>query len=178
MSKCKTRKAEDKADRGLTFELHMIKITETLINDTLKKAKTLPRKRLNYNFHKTPSDPINRMINAVERGAYFPPHKHVSPDKREVFIILKGKVLVAEFHPDGRVKDHFILDPEKGDYGVEIEAGEWHSLIPFESSVLYEIKDGPYSKETDKTFADWAPGEDEKRGSQKFVEKVLKECGV
>jgi hypothetical protein len=41
----------------------MIKITDNLINDLSNQAKTLRRKRCNYNFHKNDKDPIQRFIN-------------------------------------------------------------------------------------------------------------------
>ncbi|MGB2600413.1 MAG: WbuC family cupin fold metalloprotein [Candidatus Omnitrophota bacterium] len=155
----------------------MIKITGNLIQDVAGKTKETARKRSNYNFHTAYEDPINRMINAVEPEAYFPPHKHEGPDKREIFLILSGKVIFIEFEDTGRIKDHIILDPLAGNFGVEISAGTWHSLIPLESSVLYEIKDGPYDSDSDKVFAGWAPKENE-QGVKEFVDKILKEMGL
>jgi hypothetical protein len=46
-----------------------------------------------------------------------------------------------------------------------------------EVSVLYEIKEGPYEKETDKKFPEWAPKEEEE-GAQGFVKRIMKEVGV
>jgi cupin fold WbuC family metalloprotein len=156
----------------------MIKITKELAGNISEKAKTLPRKRLNHNFHDRLEDPINRMINAVEPGAYFPPHKHIDPGKREVFIILSGRTLMLEFGDDGEVKDHLVLDHSSGNFGVEISPGRWHSLIPLERSVLYEIKDGPYSAETDKVFAKWAPREGEDEKAKDFVSGILEGLGI
>jgi cupin fold WbuC family metalloprotein len=156
----------------------MIKITERLLDETAAKAKVAERKRSKCLFHEGFADPINRMINAMEKGAYFPPHKHENPDKREVFIILSGRVVMVEFDDDGRVTDHIILDPEEGNMGVEIPPRKWHTLIPLAGiSVLYEIKDGPYDKEIDKTFAEWAPKEGEE-GTEEFVDRVLSELDI
>ena len=156
----------------------MIKITERLLTETAAKAKVAERKRCNYNFHKDLADPINRMLNAMERGAYFPPHKHENPDKREIFVILKGRVLLVEFDDGGKITDRIILDPQEGNFGVEIPARAWHGLVPLaESSVLYEIKEGPYDKNDDKKFPEWAPAEGE-TGAQEFVQKIMKEAGI
>lgn len=46
----------------------MIKITSALVEDVLKKAASSPRKRANYNFHKTYDAPIQRMLNAANPG--------------------------------------------------------------------------------------------------------------
>ena len=156
----------------------MKKITESLVSELSGQAKKAERQRYNYNFHGDYSDPINRMINAVEKDAYFPPHKHENPDKREIFIILKGRVLVIEFDGKGKIKDHIVLDPNEGNFGVEIPAKKWHSLIPLEEqSVLYEIKDGPYDKKEDKIFAGWAP-EETSEDAQKFVLGVLQQLNI
>ncbi len=156
----------------------MLKIDKEMVDRSAREASASPRKRQNRNFHASYSDPINRMLNAVEPDAYFPPHKHVDPPKREVFVILKGKVLVVEFNDDGKITDHVVLDPRTGNFGVEIQPGVWHSLIPLErGSVLYEVKDGPYSKEADKVFAPWAPAEGS-AGADDFVRKVRAEAGV
>jgi cupin fold WbuC family metalloprotein len=156
----------------------MIKITEKLFTEIAAKAGKAERKRSNYNFHEDNSDPINRMINVMERSAYFPPHKHEDPDKREVFIILKGRVVMVEYDDSGNITDHIILDPREGSFGVELGPRTWHNLIPLdEVSVLYEIKDGPYDKEVDKTFAGWAPREGEE-GAKGFVKSILGQLGL
>lgn len=138
----------------------MIKITDKLISKVSKKARLSKRKRSNYNFHNTSSDNIQRFLNALEPGTYLRPHKHEDPDKVEVFLILSGRVMVIEFDDHGNIIDHILLDPDKGNRGVEIPPGSWHSFIVLEEgSVLYEIKGGPYVEETDKIFAEWAPEE-------------------
>ena len=63
-----------------------------------------------------------------------------------------------------------------GNYGVEIPVGTWHSLIALEEDTLvYEVKDGPYSPEDDKNFAVWAPKEKIDNGClecQKFLQEL------
>lgn len=38
----------------------------------------------------------------------------------------------------------FDLSPTMGNYGVHIPQGQWHTLEVKESSVIFEVKDGPY----------------------------------
>jgi cupin fold WbuC family metalloprotein len=139
----------------------MLKIvTPKLLNELSKNAATSPRKRLNHNFHEDLADPINRMLNAFEPGTYIQPHKHENPDKREVFIVLRGSLILVIFDDSGNPVDFVLLDPEKGNYAVEVPPGFWHSVISLEKrTVVYEIKDGPYSQISDKNFASWAPKE-------------------
>jgi cupin fold WbuC family metalloprotein len=138
----------------------MIKINDQTIQPTIDKAQSSPRKRMNYNYHPELSDPLQRMLNAIEPGTYVQPHKHENPDKTEVFMVLKGKIAVLEFDDEGKVIDSIILDPQKGQYAAEIPPRTWHSIISLEKgSVAYEIKNGPYVQIEDKNFADWAPKE-------------------
>ena len=139
----------------------MLKIVSSKLLDELsQKAAVIPRKRLNHNFHDDLADPINRMLNALEPGTYLQPHKHENPDKREVFIVLRGSLVVVFFDESGNPTEFVLLDPNKGNHAVEIPVGAWHTLIALESgSVVYEVKDGPYQQLSDKNFASWAPKE-------------------
>jgi cupin fold WbuC family metalloprotein len=115
---------------------------------------------MNYNFHTDLADTFQRMLNCIEPGSYCRPHKHESPDKREVFIILKGTVVVIEFDNDGNIVEKIVLNNSTGQFGVEIPPSTWHSILALESgTVVYECKDGPYSPLNDKDFAPWSPEE-------------------
>jgi cupin fold WbuC family metalloprotein len=156
----------------------MIHINRDLTDDVSAKAKNAKRKRINHNFHKVPEDTLQRMLNALEPETYVCPHKHEHPDKREAFIILKGRVLVVEFYNDGRIRDHIVLDYNKGNFGAEISPRVYHTLIALElSSIIYEIKDGPYNADNDKNFAPWAPEEGNPEAGL-YNEKILKELNI
>jgi cupin fold WbuC family metalloprotein len=138
-----------------------MKIIDKAILDSLStKAADSARGRMNLNYHDNLSDTLQRLLNAMEPGTYVQPHKHDSPDKREFFTILRGKALVVTFFSDGKIKEHFLLDPSTENMGVEIPAKEWHTIIVLsKGTVLFEVKDGPYQAIDDKNFAEWAPKE-------------------
>ena len=92
----------------------MIKIVSPeLLNKVIEKAKNSTRKRLNHNFHDDLADLINRMLNAFEPGTYIQPHKHENPDKREVFIVLRGSLVVVFFNNSGAPTDFVLLIRKK-----------------------------------------------------------------
>jgi len=156
----------------------IIKIGEELLTEMSKKAKASPRLRTNYNFHQSYDAALQRMLNAAEPGTYIRPHKHEDPDKTEVFIILKGRVVIVEFDEKGRIVDHIILAVQKGAKAVEIPPRVWHTFIALEpDSVLYEVKEGPYDKISDKNFAGWAPEEGQEETGA-FNKKILKELKI
>ncbi len=138
----------------------MVIIDEQLTTSLAAEAKNSARQRKNYNFHRDYADPVNRMLNAFEPGTYVRPHKHESPDKWEVFIVLSGRALVLRFDDTGAILEYVVLDHARGVYGVEIAAREWHAVASLASgTVLYEVKPGPYAPIDDKNFASWAPPE-------------------
>ncbi len=138
----------------------MLVIDDFVLKSLTHEAQTNERKRKNKNYHTGDEDPIQRMLNAFEPDTYVRPHTHVNPDKREVFIILTGRLLVIFFDEFGEIINHIILDRETGQFAVEIKPGEWHTATGLEEgTVVYEIKDGPYNVSDDKNFAKWAPEE-------------------
>lgn len=156
----------------------MIKIDQSLIADLAEKARNSDRKRINFNFHKVPGDPLQRLLNVMQPGTYLQPHKHENPDKREVFIALTGKFLALEFDEQGNIADSMILDPLKGIFAAEVSARTYHTIICLEpDSAIYELKDGPYDPKDDKYFASWAPKEGAE-GCDEFIKKILYLCGL
>ncbi len=156
----------------------MKKIDAKLIASLHKEAARSARKRINHNFHDGPSDPLQRMLNAMEPGTYLQPHKHEHPDKREVFLALTGRFVVIQFHDDGTVADHMILDPSRNEFAAEVGARTYHTIIPLTpGSVIYELKDGPYDPADDKHFAPWAPREGE-AGCAGYLEGLLDQLGI
>jgi len=156
----------------------MLHIDDKMLASLMEQARSSPRKRKNLNFHTISADPMHRMLHAMETGTYVQPHKHENPDKREAFIILTGRVAVIQYTEKGEVSDFIILDPETGNFGVEIAPRSWHSLICLESgSVVYEVKDGPWDPADDKFFAPWAPKEGDaacRQYNRMILEKVGK----
>jgi cupin fold WbuC family metalloprotein len=151
----------------------MIIINEQLTSKISGEARNSRRLRKNFNFHQEYSDPVNRMLNAFEPGTYVRPHKHESPDKCEVFLILTGKAVCIRFDESGTVVEHVVLDPARGAFGVEFSPREWHTIISLASgTVLYELKPGPYAPIDDKNFAPWAPPEGSPE-SAAYLESIL-----
>ncbi len=151
----------------------MIKIDNRFISGIMEEARKSGRKRKNYNFHKVPEDTLQRMIHGMEPDTYVQPHKHENPDKREAFVILKGRVVMVEFDENGLIVDYIVMNHESGNFGADIQPGTWHTLICLEpGSVVYEVKDGPYNPSDDKQFAGWAPREGDP-DALKYNQKVI-----
>ena len=148
-------------------------INKQLLDETTAKAKVAPRLRMNYNFHEDLNDPINRLLNAMEPDTYLRPHRHVNPDKNEVFLLLRGKVAIFIFDDMGNITETVILDPLQGNYGGEISAGVWHGLLVLETgSVIYEIKEGPFAPLAPENMASWSPDASDMEGVKAYMRKL------
>lgn len=156
----------------------MIRIDRQLVCSVTDEAKRSQRLRKNYNFHTDYADPVNRMLNAFEPGTYVRPHKHESPDKCEVFLVLHGRALAVQFNDRGEIVEHAILDNDSGIYGVEFAPRVWHTIVSLaEGTVLYEIKPGPYAPLDDKNFASWAP-RDGSQETNSYLNSILLKLGL
>jgi cupin fold WbuC family metalloprotein len=143
-----------------------------LIGEVLERARNSARKRDLYCLHEK-NDTLMRMINAGLSDTYVQPHKHENPDKLELFLILKGAAAVLTFDDKGNIKDHAILDENGKTKGFEIPPRTWHCFVILsKEAALYELVEGRYDQKTHKKFAPWAPAEENKEESRKYLDKL------
>ena len=122
-------------------------------------ARRSPRLRRNANFHKSESEPANRLLNAIEPGSYIRPHRHLDPNKDETMVVVKGSLGMLWFRDDGVVAGQALLSPG-GNCVVNIPHGCWHTLVALEpGTVFFEAKGGPYAPLASGEAALWAPPE-------------------
>lgn len=147
-------------------------ITETLLDEVTEQARKSPRLRMNHNFHESMEAPIHRMLNALEPGTYLIPHRH--PDKEETYLVLRGSLIAILFDEEGEVINKVTLNPKMGNYGIEIPAGTWHGIVVLEpGTVIYEIKQGPFSPLTPENLASWAPAPTDREKVDAYMKLML-----
>ena len=99
---------------------------------------------MNHNFHDSLDAPAQRLLNALEPGTELPIHRH--RNTAETYVLLRGRMNVVFYNEHKEEIGRFEADPLKGEYGVHIPAGQWHTLEVLEpNTVLFEVKDGPYA---------------------------------
>jgi cupin fold WbuC family metalloprotein len=150
-------------------------VDKSLIQQLLAQARQNPRRRVNYNFHRTPEEDPNRFLNVMLEGTYVAPHRHAVVPKPEMFVVLEGRIAVFTFNGEGAVEACGVAGegaPE-GRVAVDIPAGVWHTLaVLTPHAVLVEVKPGFYDPATDKQFAPWAPGEGE-QGAEDYLKELI-----
>ena len=151
----------------------MLVIDKNLLDSVSEKARNNDRKRQNHNFHSNGNDPINRLLNALEPETWVRPHRHLTHQKKEIFIVLRGKLAFYTFGNDGDILSCTVLSPDNHSYGIEINPDVWHSLIVLEkNTVIYDIKQGPFMPIPEEDFAAWAPKDDNINEVKSFMNKL------
>jgi len=119
-------------------------IDNELLNQVSAAAGKSPRLRMNHNFHPSPDSGAQRLLNAVEPGTELAIHRHLHT--AETYLLLRGKIKVIFYNDRKEITESALLDPLQGQYGINIPAGQWHTLEVLEKgSVIFEVKDGPYT---------------------------------
>lgn len=118
-------------------------INDTLLDELLAKAKESPRLRMNMDLRNGSNDGSQRMLNALLPTTVVPIHRHRTTS--ETTIIIRGKLFMVFYNDMGAQTERHLLDPTNGNYGVQIPAGQWHSVEIIEPSVIIEMKDGAYA---------------------------------
>lgn len=118
-------------------------IDDQLLDNVTVKAEESPRLRMNYNLHDSLDAKAQRLINVLLPGTPLPIHRHRHTS--ETYVILRGKMFVVFYNDLGAQTERYLLDPTKGNYGVQIPAGQWHGIEVIEPSAIFEVKDGPYT---------------------------------
>ena len=119
-------------------------IDNNLLDKVTDEAKASPRLRMNYNLHESLDAKAQRLLNALEPGTVLPIHRH--QHTAETYFLVRGRISVLFYNADKVMTERFDLNPLEGNYGVQIPAGQWHTLEVHDSgSVIFEVKDGPYT---------------------------------
>ena len=141
-------------------------LDQTLFNELAEKAAGNPRGRQHHNLHQM-QEPCHRMVVGLQPATYIPPHCHLSSDKAETLLVLRGKLGVLIFDRNGQLLETRVLMAGGESLGVDLPLGVFHGLVVLEpDSVMFECKAGPYRPVGDGELAPWAPREGEPEVAQ------------
>ena len=145
------------------------------VHAAIEFSRTSPRRRVIAPLHKQASDPLQRMLNAVQPDSYIPPHRHLDPPKAEAWVLLRGSLAFFTFEDDGHVRDCVRVAAGGDPFGVDLVPGIYHTFIALEpDTVIYEVKAGPYAAADAKSFAPWAPSEGDSR-AEAYMQQLMAE---
>ena len=81
-------------------------LDKTIIDATSARAKESPRLRMNYNFHPSLDDKVQRFINCMEPGTQVGIHHHPVD---ETLIVIRGAVKAILVDDDKNVIDAKVI---------------------------------------------------------------------
>jgi len=136
-------------------------LDQALFAELAEKAAASPRGRTHHNFHQM-DEPCHRLAVGLQPNTYVPPHRHLSADKAETLLLLKGSLGLLVFDEAGQVLAKRVLQAGGECPAVDLPAGVFHGLVVLEAdTVMFECKAGPYRPVGEGEMADWAPREGE-----------------
>lgn len=136
---------------------HIRIIDEEFLARLAADAAESPRRRKNENLHAANEYPCHRLLNALMADTYIQPHCHKADDKDETVALLKGRLGLIEFSPDGQVLGTRELRPGMV---ADIPHGTFHGWCCLDDgSVFIEAKAGPYAPLGPDEKGAWAPVE-------------------
>ena len=137
-------------------------LDQALFDAVSAEARRSPRLRRNHNLHAEP-DLVQRFLNVLQPGTYVRPHRHLRErpgEGFECFVVLQGAMGLLLLDAAGEVTHQVRLDAGGPLRGVELQAGQSHTLVALApDTVMFEIKQGPYQPATDKAFLPGFPAE-------------------
>ncbi len=151
-------------------------IDKNLLDELSAAARKSPRLRQHRNLHSSHKDSCQRLLNAMEPDSYIPPHCHNADPKIELFIVLRGTLLLITFFDNGQIRNVLKMVPQTATLGAELPPDVWHTVISLEpGSVFMEVKPGPFVPSAAKVMAPWAPKE-ETLAVQPYLEKLVRQA--
>jgi cupin fold WbuC family metalloprotein len=130
-----------------------------MIDALLAEALGAPRLRKNLNFHERETHPCQRLLNAIVPGSYVRPHRHLSDNKEEFMMIVRGCLGVVFFDGHGNVTGKMKLEEDGPVRAVSIPTGVFHTAVALKPTVIFEAKAGPYAPHLPEEVAHFAPAE-------------------
>jgi cupin fold WbuC family metalloprotein len=122
-------------------------------------------------LHTSPDSNFHEMIILQHRGGYYRPHMH--RNKGESCHIIRGKVCFFVFNDDGTIVDQRMIGEEES---IMYRAGmdRWHTVIPItDLAVYHESKPGPYVRQGDSLYPEWAPDGRDIEEAGRYIEYLM-----
>ena len=123
-----------------------MKLDKQLFNEIAKKAAESPRLRMNYDLRNDENEQCQRMLNVLLPGTKTPIHRHA--ETSETVVCLEGACIEHYYDNEGNETDCFTLTAGGELIGLQIPAGQFHSLeVPEEwkeKCVILECKAGKF----------------------------------
>ncbi len=172
-----SRFREDVGARSLSYYSldPTVGVDERMIDTLVAESERAGGVNARVCLHTSPESNFHEMIILERQGYYFPPHRHTN--KAQSCNILRGEAAVFVFDDDGKVKRVSVLGRD-GNLIFRIGEERYHLTVPLTPFIVYhEGKPGPFEREGDSVYAEWAPKREDKQAVADYVSNLLRMVG-
>lgn len=97
---------------------------------------------MNYNFHPSLDDKVQRFINCMEPCTQVEIHHH-PVDK--MLVVIRGCIRAILVDDEKNVIDSKDIVPADSVYGVQLPKNVWHTIACLDlDTCIFEVKEGPF----------------------------------
>ena len=167
---------EDKTAKTISFFCRKlpVRVDSSLIGELKIIAQNQGKKNVRLCLHDSPNAVHHDIIILEHKGKYYRPHKHLK--KGEAFHIIDGEMGIFVFNEDGIVMDFCCL---KSGEIFRVGVGMYHMVMPLTEFVIYhENKPGPFLKDGDSIYPDWAPDGDNQVDNDDYLRSLIQQIGI
>ena len=108
---------------------------------------------MNFNFHQSLDDKVQRLINCMEPGTKVEIHHHPVD---EMLIVIRGAIKAILVDDDKNIIDAKVIRPADGVYGVQLLKNVWHTIECLEpDTCVFEVKEGPFVSHKEGGILEW-----------------------
>jgi len=145
-----------------------VRVDRDLIDELKRISLDRGRQNMRLCLHENADATFHDMIILEYQSVYNRPHKHAS--KGETYHMIEGTQGLFIFDQNGTVTDACKLEPA-GNFMFRVDNDMYHMVMPVSELVIYhEARLGPFKREIDSIFADWAPDGADPNAAADYVE--------
>jgi len=152
----------------------ILEITQEVVDDLKERALRSPRKRSRLCMHHSLDHVTHEMLIVFHKATFMPPHRHPK-GKSESYHIVEGSMIVYFFDDNGNITRSINMKKAggKGVFLYRLSNNEWHMPVPTSEWLVYhETYSGPFNKDFDVEFPEWAPLETDRQEISKFLKFI------
>jgi len=140
--------------------------------DELEEYCKQEQKVVRVCMHQSPEDDLHDMVIAHPKDWYVRPHANLA--KTKAYHIIKGSMLFVGFDNNQNELFRFTLDEANPIF--RLQKGVFIFIwVLSDVCIFHEIAIGPFERDIDTVFADWAPSVDNLASIQEYIRKAIKD---
>lgn len=148
-----------------------IRVDRALIAELKAAAAALGHRNIRLCLHADSAATFQQMMILEYYGRYLRPHKHL--DKEESYHVIEGSMAAFIFDENGIVQDACTLSADDT-FLYRVGTGMYHAVMPLSDLVIYhECKPGPFIREGDSIWPDWAPDSRDEAAAKAFIDRLM-----